>query len=312
MLPKTPALLAFALLLSACSAPGGSKKEKNKPDTIQHTRVAPSQPGPQRPEIRYTALALKNNDTAISYFRKHFSQVEQELIYTLNRIDAKELWRPDTLIIPDTFLKDRLAYSPFPSRLLVLDSVNKIVIFSYPVQAFAVYENGRLIKWGATSMGSKIHKTPTGLHFTNWKSKKAVSTVKEEWILPWNFNIMNKAGVGWHEYNMPGFPASHSCLRLHETDAKWLYYWADQWILDKNDQLLAKGTPVLVYGDYPWGARRPWRNMLENPQATVISADKLQQELAPFLSEIRVAQQQREAIQAKQDTVKAAAAAKAS
>jgi hypothetical protein len=210
------------------------------------------------------------------------------------------------LIIPDTFLEDRLAYSPFPAHMPSLDSVNKIVIFSYPVQAFAAYEKGSLIRWGATSMGAKIHKTPTGLHFANWKAKKSVSTVKDEWILPWNFNIMNKEGVGWHEYNMPGFPASHSCLRLHQADAKWLYDWADQWILDKKERLLAKGTPVLVYGDYPWGARRPWRNMLEDPKATVISAEMLRQELAPVRSRILAAQQQREAIETERDTVKSA------
>jgi hypothetical protein len=30
--------------------------------------------------------------------------------------------------------------------------------------------------------------------------------------LRWNFNIENKLGVGWH--SLPGYPASHSCLRL--------------------------------------------------------------------------------------------------
>jgi hypothetical protein len=51
--------------------------------------------------------------------------------------------------------------------------------------------------------------------------------------LRWNFNIENKLGVGWH--SLPGYPASHSCLRLE--DAKLLYEWADEWQLMIQKQL---------------------------------------------------------------------------
>ena len=63
-------------------------------------------------------------------------------------------------------------------------------------------------------MGSKAHQTTRGLHFTNWKGKEIISTVSDEWKLKWNFNIANHEGIGWHQYSMPGYPASHSCLRL--------------------------------------------------------------------------------------------------
>lgn len=236
--------------------------------------------------IHYSALAVRKSDSAKTYFKDHFTDTQKQIIYSLNRIDARHRFNPDTLIIPDTFVNDLLAYSPFPKQVKVLDSVNKFVLFSYPIQAFVVYENGKQIRWGATSMGSKIHPTPGGLHFTNWKSKRAISTVKDTWILPWNFNIANRAGVGWHEYEMPGYPASHSCLRLHEDDAKWLYDFANQWILNSKQQLVAKGTPVIVHGKYPFGERRPWLNLLDDPKANNITEEQMTEIVQPHLSEI--------------------------
>src|SRR5690606_41381418 len=63
-----------------------------------------------------------------------------------------------------------------------------------PVQAFAVYEKGVLMKWGPSNMGKKATQTPRGLFFTNWKGRRVRSTVDEEWILNWNFNIHNTGG----------------------------------------------------------------------------------------------------------------------
>lgn len=244
--------------------------------------------------ISYTALPLKKSDSGKAYFKEHFTEAQKGILYALNRVDAKNALRPDTLIIPDTFINDLMAYSPFPLNVPELESVRKLIIFSYPVQAFVVYENGKQIKWGPTSMGAKAHPTPTGLHFSNWKSKKSISSVKSEWILPWNFNIVNNAGVGWHEYSMPGYPASHSCLRLHEEDAKWLYNFADQWILKNNNTLLAKGTPVIVFGEYPFGQRRPWLNSLDDPKAILISNEKMKAIIEPYLQEILKQQKIRE------------------
>ncbi len=154
-------------------------------------------------------------------------------------------------------------------------------------------------------MGSKIHKTPTGLFNTNWKAKETISTVDDEWKLKWNFNIENREGVGWHQYALPGYPASHSCLRMFAYDAEWMYSWAQQWIL-QDDQLIAKGTPVIVYGAYPFGSRRPWRNQIENAEVNNISTEALEQEISPFLEKIKADQQARKEVEAGRDAQGAA------
>jgi lipoprotein-anchoring transpeptidase ErfK/SrfK len=259
--------------------------------------------------VGFTAWPLKKVDTAVKAFKAKYKGDERWMILALNRLDEANIKRADTLIIPKNLLSDFKQYSPFPASMPSLKDVNKIVVFSYAIQAFAAYEHGELVIWGPTSMGSKIHPTPTGLHFTNWKGKEITSTVDDEWKLKWNFNIANKEGVGWHQYAMPGYPASHSCLRLLEKQAMWMYDWADQWILQKGgNTVLAQGTPVIVYGAYPFGHRRPWLNQLNDPNATNVSEADLDKEIQPFLQ--RIMEQQERRAQVKQGTPTTTTAAK--
>lgn len=243
-------------------------------------------------------------DITYSYFRfkdsgkarmRDYTPEQKKIIYTLNRADGGHLSSVDTVIFPNRFPSDVREISPFPQEVPALREVKKMVLFSYPIQAFAVYENGVLAKWGPTSMGRKTKPTPEGLYFANWKAKETTSTVDDAWKLKWNFNIQNKEGIGWHQYALPGIPASHSCLRLLEEDAKWLYDWADMWVV-RNDQLEAQGTPTLVFGEYPWGQRRPWRALLDDPRANDISVTEIEQLVQPQLQKILEKQQQRESV----------------
>ena len=154
-----------------------------------------------------------------------------------------------------------------------------------------------LVYAGPTNMGRKADPTPTGLYYTNWKAEKTTSTFNDEWDLKWNFNIENKLGIGFHQYELPGYPASHSCLRLQEKDARYLYDWADQWILAKDDSIAAKGTPVIVFGAYPFGAAKPWLQLVNNPHILDIPESAIQQQATPYLQDIIMQQQKRAAVE---------------
>jgi hypothetical protein len=179
-----------------------------------------------------------------------------------------------------------------------LADVQKIIFFSYPSQFFAAYEYGVLKYTGPTNMGRQKDPTPTGLYYCNWKAEKTTSTFNDEWELKWNFNIQNKEGIGFHQYELPGYPASHSCLRLNEADAKTLYQWADQWVLKGTDDIQAKGTPVIVFGSYPFGQAKPWMQLAADPKALDISVAQLEQSISGKLDEIKTAQEQRAALPA--------------
>lgn len=223
-----------------------------------------------------------------------------DILIALNRVDTTHLKRLDSIIVPDDYSKPLKDYSPFPDHVNLLKDINKIILFSYPAQAFAAYEKGNLILTGPTNMGRKNKPTPQGLFFTNWKAKKTISTVDNEWILKWNFNVHNKWGVGFHEYALPGYPASHSCMRLLGADAQFLYSWADQWILKNDHEIAASGTPVIVFGTYPFGETKPWYKLVEDPNALTISSDSLNAYIQPHLQTILDKQKLREEVSTSQ------------
>lgn len=239
----------------------------------------------------------KKKDSALAAFNKEFSKEDQDVILALNRLDLKNKWRADTLMIPDKIDATLMAYSPFPKILDELKEVKKIVFFSYPIQAYALYDHGNLVKWGPTSMGAKAAQTKRGLMFANWKKELSISTVSSEWKLPYNFNIHNTLGIGWHQYDLPGYPASHSCLRLLVDDAKFLYGWADQWILNKGGATIkANGTPVIVFGDYKWGAKKPWKNLTADSKSNDISVEEMNAVIQPDLPKILEEQKKRDEV----------------
>ncbi len=221
-----------------------------------------------------------------------------QIILAINRADKAAFAKMDTVIIPTDMTGDIAYYLPFPLNVPYLADINKIIFFSYPTQTFGTYENGILMYTGPTNMGSKKHPTPTGLFYANWKAEETISTFNDEWELKWNFNIENKEGVGWHQYAMPGYPASHSCLRLQEKDAKHLYEWAEQWILDGKEIVLANGTPVIVFGNYNFDAPKPWLQLISNPHALDITEAEIQKQTTTYLTAILAEQQKRETVAA--------------
>ena len=230
-------------------------------------------------------LAATSDSTAIN------------IVLAANRVDKANLVKMDSIIIPEDFTGDIAYYLPFPVTVPFLKDVSKIIFFSYATQTFATYENGELTNAGPTNMGRKKDPTPTGLFFTNWKAEETTSTFNDEWQLRWNFNIANKLGVGWHQYELPGYPASHSCLRLQEKDARYLYEWADQWILKDEENVLAKGTPVIVFGKYDFDAPKPWLQLVANPKALNIPEIEIEEQTRPYLSSILSEQENREKVQ---------------
>lgn len=245
-----------------------------------------------RNEPKNLTYTLQSSKTWLENNKSDSSKME--FVCALNRVDKKTISKLDSIVVPSTFTGDLGYFLPFPMEVSSLKEVNKIIIFSYPSQTFAAYENGSLVYSGATNMGRKKDKTPTGLFFTNWKAEQTTSTFNDEWDLKWNFNIENKLGVGFHEYELPGYPASHSCLRLQEKDAKFLYQFADQWILKDKENIAVKGTPVVVFGSYDFDGKKPWLEVVKNPKALQISESEITTQTSSFLSKILAEQKIRD------------------
>lgn len=245
-------LLFSAYSLISCNE-GKNEREKRGSKTI--TIKVPEQHKIPEHIVRYSLIPL--TEGLLSKIRSINVEDSLKPILFLNRTDREHLLRQDSIVMPDTIISDFIVYSPFPYTIKVLNSIHKIIFFSYHAQAFVAYENGVRERWGAVSMGKETTPTPTGLLHTNWRSKETISTVDKQWVMKWYFNLDNFKGVSMHQFVLPGYPASHACIRLNNDDAYWLYNWADPWILESNTKIAAYGTPVIIYGSYPFQEKKP-------------------------------------------------------
>lgn len=271
-------LILFALIISSCSQSSSDKDKEDKfpmeNDSIFREEIEQL----KEPEyiITYKLDSLEN-EKQIDSFRTRYSNEHQKLIFALNRLDPNRLKSGLNLLIPDTLFNDINRYSPFPEVLNILDSIPKVVLISQRIQGFALYEKGELLKWGPVSSGKQSTPTPNGLHYGNFKAKKKISSVNPDWLLPYYFNFMNFEGVGIHQYTLPGYPASHACVRLRMEDSQFIYDWANQWKLDETGRQIEKnGTPFMVFGSYDYKNPFPWQKLGEDSKSNHLTEVELE------------------------------------
>lgn len=88
-----------------------------------------------------------------------------------------------------------------------------MVLVSIPQQVMNVYCNGILIGRSSISTGSKGHSTPGGV-FTILEKKKTHRSKKYDNAPMPNMQRLTWTGIAMHSGNLPGYPASHGCIRL--------------------------------------------------------------------------------------------------
>jgi hypothetical protein len=212
---------------------------------------------PAPPAYRFEPLPKTAAELA-----KRFTPEQIVVLEMVNRRDKAHLLRADPptpgLLVPEAWATDPLVYSPFPPSWPAGEKYAKAIVVDQVLQAFAAYEHGRIVRWGPVSTGRKETPTPEGGYNLTWRARSRRSTDNQDWLLEWYFNFVNERGVSFHLFDLPGYPASHACVRLLLRDAQWLYGWGDQWTLDERRKLASPGTPVFILGAYPYGAPPAW------------------------------------------------------
>lgn len=176
---------------------------------------------------------------------------QRDLVQRLNRA-YNSIWMGQIIVVPRNLSKITLFdISPFP---LTMPDQEKQVIVDQDKLAWAAYDKGQLIKWGPIASGRdkcpdspNFCKTMPGIFrfFSkeNQNCKSAVYPIgKGGAKMP--YCMYFHKGFALHgSSDMPGYRASHGCVRLFVNDAKWLNEEFVEISSDKNNQM---GTKVTI------------------------------------------------------------------
>jgi hypothetical protein len=85
--------------------------------------------------------------------------------------------------------------------------------------------------------------------------------------MPFTFNFHKYAGSAMHQFEMPGRPVSHSCVRQFEDDAEWIYNWGQVARYNEDNKLIPySGTPLIVLNVFDFTRTKggPWLELKSN------------------------------------------------
>lgn len=177
----------------------------------------------------FTCVNVKRGDTWAKLFPK---KREREIIKRLNRTNIALRYR-SWIVVPKNLQNiDHLDLSPFPDQ--VQSEGKRMLIVNLGLQAFAAYDKeGQLVHWGPVSGGrdwcgdvGRPCRTATGEHKVIRKQgPKCESTkfpIETNGGAPMPYCMHYYRGFALHGSTLPGYHASHGCIRLFYDDAKWL------------------------------------------------------------------------------------------
>lgn len=107
------------------------------------------------------------------------------------------------------------------------------VVVSLDEQRVHVYRNGVRIAVSTCSSGKPGHETPTGVFVVLQKDRDHRSSTYNNAPMP-NMNRLTWGGIALHAGNLPGYPASHGCVRLPLKFSALLF------------EVTHLGTPVII------------------------------------------------------------------
>ncbi len=190
----------------------------------------------------FKCITVKSGDTWEKLFP---NERQREIVKRLNRTNTPLGYRR-WIVVPTNIAEvNHLDLSPFPDTIKT--NGKKLLIVNLGLHAFGAYnEEGRLVHWGPVSGGKGW--CPDIKHYCNTAvgtfqviQKEGPKCVSPKYPvetgggapMPWCMHYYR--GFALHGSTLPGFHASHGCIRLFKDDAKWL-----------NQHFLDIGTPVIV------------------------------------------------------------------
>ncbi len=176
----------------------------------------------------YHCVKIKRGD---SWAKLWPDKDNQDLIKRLNRTNSR-LRTGMTIAVPNSLWSiDHMDVAPFPKRIEPYGEPVVIIVMS--LHAFAAYDKyGYLQHWGPISGGKgycpdvgRRCTTPRGTY--RFYTKKGRGCFSSKYPIPHGGSPMPycmffRGGFAMHGGVLPGYHASHGCVRMFPSDAKWL------------------------------------------------------------------------------------------
>ena len=109
-----------------------------------------------------------------------------------------------------------------PAAALPKPSGPLVIVVSIGKQTVTVYDDGKVIAKSPISSGMTGHPTPTGIFSILEKNRYHYSNLYGGAPMPFMQRVTN-SGVAMHAGDLPGYPASHGCIRLPYNFARSLF-----------------------------------------------------------------------------------------
>src|SRR5262245_56269506 len=121
--------------------------------------------------------------------------------------------------------------APFPTEFVPGDYIwhpeispagPVVILVSLPDQVLYVFRNGVRIGRSTVSTGKKGHRTPTGVFTVLQKKVDHESSIYKGAKMP-HMQRLTWGGIAIHAGKLPGYPASHGCVRMPVDFAEKLF-----------------------------------------------------------------------------------------
>ncbi len=147
----------------------------------------------------------------------------------LKRYVAPGVFLSMILLLCSTSAQANDYYAPFPQRI----SSGNLIKVDLRKLAWAAYDSqGYLVRWGPASGGKKYCpdirracRTVTGTYTIYRKQGPGCKSSRfpvGRGGAPMPYCMHFHGGYAMHGGHVPGYNASHGCIRLHHEDAQWL------------------------------------------------------------------------------------------
>lgn len=193
-------------------------------------------------EVGFKCITIKPTDTWEKLFP---SEKQRALVKRLNRMNTPVNTRRWIVVPTNLSGIDYMDLAPFPRS--VPSTGKQFLMVKLSLMAFGAYNaQGHLVFWGPVSggkgwcpdLGRSCHTATGSFTVLRKGGANCVSTkfpIATGGGAPMPYCVYYFKGFALHGSTLPGYHASHGCVRLFREDAQWL-----------NEQFLDKGSPVIL------------------------------------------------------------------